>query len=99
MTHIVITFSVVGQFSEWPYFHKYCAKSFSDLTGISVGIISKSIKTDFGTFPVKFVLLFLGKSIQHYLKPTHRYTEEEILEQGLDTILDKLGRKIIIKIQ
>ncbi len=93
MTQIVITFSVIGQFSEWLYFQEYCEKSISDSTGISIGIISKLFKTDFGNFPVNFVLLFLGKSIQHHLKPTHCYTVEEVHEQGLDNILDRLGKK------
>ncbi|MHA1975419.1 MAG: hypothetical protein ACW98F_09630 [Candidatus Hodarchaeales archaeon] len=98
MKQIVIRISVIGQFNEWPYFQKFCEKSLSDSAGISVGIISRSITTDFGDFPVKFVLLFLGENIYHHIKPAHRYTIDEIFNEGLDNILNRLGRKTIINI-
>ncbi len=98
MKQVVIRFSVIGQFSEWPHFQPFCEKSISDSTGISVGIISKSIITDFGTFPVKFIILFLGENIHHHLKLIHRYTVEEVIQEGLDTILNKLGKKVLINI-
>ena len=99
MKQIAIKISVIGQFREWPHFQQYCEKSISDSAGISVGIISKTITTDFGVFPVKFILLFLGENIYHQIKPSHRYTVDEIFKEGLDNILNRLGRKAIINIQ
>ncbi len=99
MKQIVVKFSVMGQFTQWPYFQKYCEKSISDSTEISVGIITKSITTEFGIYTVKFVLLFLGENISHHLKPAYQYTVDEVFKEGFDNLLTRLGKKTIVNIR
>ena len=82
MKQIVVRLSIVGPFSQWPNFQSHCDESISDASGVSVGIVSRIIKTDWGSHSVKFVLLFLGDNIYHHLRPTHRYTVQEINKEA-----------------
>jgi hypothetical protein len=98
MKQIVVRLSIIGPFSQWPDFQKYCDDSISDASGVSVGIVSRLIKTDLGTYPVKFILFFLGDNIYHHIRPINRYKVQEIKKEGFETVLNKLGKKTIINI-
>ncbi len=98
MKQIVVRLSIVGPFTQWPNFQSYCDESISDASGVSVGIVSRIIKTDWGSHSVKFVLLFLGDNIYHHIRPTHRYTVQEINKEGFENILNDIGRRTIINI-
>ncbi|MFX0210859.1 MAG: hypothetical protein ACFFDT_33075 [Candidatus Hodarchaeota archaeon] len=89
--------AIMGNLSEdWERIKHYCDQSASDNAGIAVGILSRKIGTDFGSFLVKFILLFIDKSLTSQVKPTFRFSMSEIEQEGVEEILLRVGTKVII---
>ena len=99
MDKFIATIVVEGKFTEWSRLKEYCDQTITDSTGIALGIITKKISTEFGVYPVKFVLTYFDDEIKHRLKPVNRYTINEVLERGFDVILETTGKKLIINLQ
>jgi hypothetical protein len=89
--------AIIGDLSnDWERIKCYCDQSASDNAGIAVGILSRTIGTDFGLFLVKFILLFIDKSLTSQLKPAFRFSMYEIEKEGVEEILLRVGKKVII---
>ncbi len=99
MDKYIATIVVEGKFTEWSRLKEYCDQTITDSTGIALGIITKNISTDFGVYPVKFVLTYFDEGVKHRLKPVNRYTINKVLERGFDSILEKIGKKLLINLQ
>ncbi len=99
MDRYIATIVVEGKFTEWSRLKEYCEQTIADSTGIALGIITKNISTDFGVYPVKFVLTYFDKGVKHRLKPVNRYPIREVLERGFDSILEKTGKNLLINLQ
>ena len=98
MDKYVISITIEGNFDDWPKIRNHCEEYLSDSSGIAVGFTTKSISTDFGKFSVKCIIIFLDKETQHHLKPINRYSSTELSRIGLDVILEKIARKMLIDI-
>ena len=99
MDRYIATIVVEGKFTEWSRLKEYCDQTITDSTGIALGIITKNISTDFGVYPVKFVLTYFDEGVKHRLKPVNRFTIREVLERGFDSVLEKTGKKLLINLQ
>lgn len=99
MDRYIATIVVEGKFTEWSRLKEYCDQTITDSTGIALGIITKNISTDFGVYPVKFVLTYFDEGVKHRLKPVNRFTINEVLERGFDSILENIGKKLLINLQ
>ena len=98
MDKYVISITIEGDFDDWVTLRGYCEDHISDSSGIAVGFTTKSISTDFGEFSVKCIIIFLDKKTQYHLKPVNRYSSTEIFEMGLDEVLEKIARKMLVNV-
>ena len=98
MEKFVATIVVEGKFSEWSHLKKYCDQTVTDSTSIALGIITRRISTEFGVYPVNFVLIYFGEGVKHHLKPVNRFSIKDVLESGFDSILEKIGKKLLINL-
>jgi hypothetical protein len=99
MDRYVISITIEGNFNDWSLLQTHCDEFLTDSSGIAAGFTTKSISTDVGTFSVKCIIIFLDESFQHKLRPVNRYSSSEVFENGLDAILEKVARKMLINLQ
>lgn len=98
-SHFITAIAIIGgSLNDWLKLRSFCDQSVQDKSGLAVGIISKIVSSEFGDFPVKFLILFIEKSLQYHLKPVFRFTMAQIKEEGLENVLERVGRKVIINI-
>ena len=98
MDRYAISIIIEGKFDDWVRIQNHCEDYLSDSSGIAVGFTTKSISTDFGEFSVKCIIIFLDEKTQHQTKPVNRYSSTEIFEIGLDKVLEKIARKMLVNI-
>ena len=98
MEKYVATILVEGKFTEWSLLKEYCDQTVTDSTGIALGIITRRITTDFGVYSVKFVLTYFDEGVKHRFKPVNKFTINNVLESGFYSILDKIGKKLLINL-
>jgi hypothetical protein len=98
MDKYVISITIEGNFDDWTKLRSHCEDFLSDSSGIAVGLTTKSISTDFGEFSVKCIIFFLDDRTLHHLKPVNRYSSIEIFKIGLDTVLERIAKKMLINI-
>ncbi len=92
--------AIIGDsFNQWLKIKELCDQSAHDNSGLAVGILSRTIETDFGVFTVKYLLLFVNNKFAHNIKPTFRFTMNQLMEEGIENVLTRIGRKTIIKAQ
>ncbi|MHA2306739.1 MAG: hypothetical protein ACXACU_15260 [Candidatus Hodarchaeales archaeon] len=96
---IVTSIAILGSFSEWKAIERKCNHSAQDKSGVGVGIISREIKTDFGNYHIKFLLMYIDDNLRHKLKPTYQFTYQEVVDEGFEQLLARIGKKVIINIQ
>ncbi|MHA2226533.1 MAG: hypothetical protein ACXAC8_15090 [Candidatus Hodarchaeales archaeon] len=97
--YFVTSIGIIGSFSdEWGKIKEYCEQSSQDSSGIGVGIIKRVIKSDIGEFPVKFLVLFIDQRINYTSKQSFQFTMKDILEEGFEEVLTRIGRKTVIKV-
>ena len=99
MSDLAVMVTIEGEFNDWKTIKNKCTEFFSDNKGIGVGLIHRRIESKFGIFQVKFVLVFLDSALKHRIKPINRFKMVEIRNQGLETILNSLGRKLVVNLQ
>ncbi|MFX0015670.1 MAG: hypothetical protein ACFFB2_12110 [Promethearchaeota archaeon] len=93
----VTSLAIIGDsFDQWKNIKKLCDQS-TQSYGLGLGILSRTIETDLGYFPVKFLVIFIEKKFTHNIKPTFKFTMNEITNEGIENILTRIGRKTIIK--
>ncbi len=99
-TKLVTSLAISGaSFDQWPKIEKLCEQSVRDNSGLAVGILSRAIETDLGVFTVKYLVLFADQKFSHNLKPTFQFTMNQLMEEGIENVLTRIGRKTIIKAQ
>ncbi|MFX0087274.1 MAG: hypothetical protein ACFFAU_16610 [Candidatus Hodarchaeota archaeon] len=89
----------MGTFDNWKQIEQLCDKSAQDKAGVAVGILTRNIKTDFGNYEVKYLLLYIDEKLNYKLKPTYRFSFQDLMAEGLDNVLERLGKKVIINIE
>nr|UCE14925.1 MAG: hypothetical protein JSV04_07025 [Candidatus Heimdallarchaeota archaeon] len=100
MNKVVTSLAIIGDsFDQWVKLKEQCDQSTEDKSGLAAGILTRTYDTQFGNFTVKFLLLFVNKKLPHNLKPTFRFTMKELMDEGLESILAKIGHKTIINAQ
>ncbi len=97
--NIVTSIAILGSFAEWKSFENQCDLSAQDKSGVAVGIITREIKTDFGVYNVKFLLMYIDDNLKHKIKPTYKFTYQEVIDEGFEKLLVRIGKKVIINIQ
>ena len=96
---IVTSVAIVGAFKSWKQIEKLCDQSVQDEAGVAVGILTRKIKTDFGDYQVKYLLLYVNEKLSHKLKPTNLFSYNELMEEGFENVLIRLGKRVIINIE
>ncbi len=96
---IVTSIAIIGTFDNWKQIEKLCDKSAYDKAGIAVGILTRNIDTDFGSHEVKYLLLYVDTKLDYKLKPTYRFSFQELMAEGLENVLERIGKKVIINIE
>lgn len=99
MSDLAVMVTIEGEFKDWQTIKNKCSEFLSDKKGIGVGLIQRKIKSRNGNFQVKFILLFLDSALKHRIKPINRFKMAEIRNQGLETILSSLGRKLVVNLE
>ncbi|MFX1284277.1 MAG: hypothetical protein ACFFB5_11510 [Promethearchaeota archaeon] len=99
-TNLVTSLAIIGDsFDQWPEIKEYCEQSTQDNSGLGIGILSRTIETNLGNFTVKYLLLFVDKKFAHNIKPTFQFTMKQIIEEGFDNVITRIGKKTIIRAQ
>lgn len=97
---VVTSLAIVGEnFDQWQKIKELCEQSTQDNSGLAAGILSRTIKMDFGSFTVKYLVLFIDQKFAHNIKPTFQYSMRQLMEEGIENVFTKIGRKTIIKAQ
>ena len=97
---LVTSLAIIGEsFDQWKIIKKLCEKSTQDNSGLAVGILSRTIEMDFGSFTVKYLIMFIDQKIAYNIKPTFQYSMQELMEEGIENLLRRIGKKTIIRAQ
>lgn len=96
---MVTSIAILGSFTEWKSIENQCDQSVQDKSGVAVGIITREITTNFGVYNVKFLLMYINDNLKHKLKPTYQFTHKQVIDEGFDQLLARIGKKVIINIQ
>ncbi|MFX1506595.1 MAG: hypothetical protein ACFFDC_10880 [Promethearchaeota archaeon] len=97
---LVTSLAIIGEsFDQWRIIKDLCEQTTQDNSGLAVGIISRTIEMDIGSFTVKYLILFIDKKFAHNIKPTFQYSMQQLMEEGIENVLKKIGKKTIIKVQ
>jgi len=97
---LVTSLAIIGEsFDQWQQIKELCEQSTDDSSGLAAGILSRRIEMDFGSFTVKYLILFIDQKFSYNIKPTFRYSMKQLMEEGIENILAKIGRKTIIRAQ
>ncbi|MFX1539116.1 MAG: hypothetical protein ACFFDI_33490 [Promethearchaeota archaeon] len=97
---LVTSLAIIGEnFSQWQQIKELCDQSTEDKSGLAAGILSRTIEMDLGSFSVKYLILFIDQKFAHNIKPTFQYSMKQLKEKGIENILEKIGRKTIIRAQ
>lgn len=100
LNKLVTSLAIIGDsYDQWFKLKEQCEQSTEDESGLAAGILTRTFDTNFGNFTVKYLLLFVDKKLPHNLKPTFRFTMKELMDEGMESILEKIGRKTIINAQ
>ena len=92
--------AIIGEsFDQWQQIKELCEQSTDDNSGLAAGILSRRIEMDFGSFIVKYLILFVDQKFSYNIKPTFRYSMKQLMEEGFENILTNIGRKTIIRAQ
>jgi hypothetical protein len=89
----------VGSFNNWKQIEKFCDRSAQDKAGVAVGILTRNINLNFGNYEVKFLLLYIDENLNYKLKPTYRFSYQELMVEGFENVLTRVGKKVIINIE
>ncbi len=97
---LVTSLAIIGEtFDQWQKIKKLCDQSTQDNSGLAVGILSRTIEMDLGSFKVRYLLLFIDQKFAYNIKPTFQYSMKQVMEEGIENILVRTGRKTIIRAQ
>jgi hypothetical protein len=97
---LVTSLAILGEnFDQWHTIKDLCEQSTQDKSGLAVGITSRTLEMDTGSFTVKYLILFIDQRFAHNIKPTFRYSMQQLMEEGIENVLKKIGRKTIIRAQ
>ena len=97
---LVTSLAIIGEsFDQWQQIKELCEQSTDDSSGLAAGILSRRIEMDLGSFTVKYLILFIDQKFAHNIKPTFRYTMDQIMKEGIESILTTIGRKTFIRAQ
>lgn len=97
---LVTSLAIFGEsLDQWQTIKDLCEQSTQDNSGLAVGITSRTIEMDTGSFTVKYLILFIDQRFAHNIKPTFRYSMQKLMDEGIEKVLQKIGRKTIIRAQ
>jgi len=98
--NLVTSLAIIGDsFDQWSKIKTHCDQSTEDNSGLGIGILSRTIETNLGVFKVKYLLLFVDQKFIYNIKPTFQFTMKQLIEEGFDNVLTRIGRKTIIRAQ
>ncbi|MFW9905989.1 MAG: hypothetical protein ACFFFH_16825 [Candidatus Thorarchaeota archaeon] len=99
-TELVTSLAIIGEsFDQWQTIKDLCQQSTQDNSGLAAGIISRTIEMDIGSFIVKYLILFIDQRFAYNIKPTFQYSMQQLMTEGIENVLKKIGRKTIIRVQ
>ncbi|UCG03191.1 MAG: hypothetical protein JSW11_04215 [Candidatus Heimdallarchaeota archaeon] len=97
---LVTSLAIIGEtFGQWQKIKELCDQSTQDKSGLAAGILSRTIDMDLGSFTVKYLILFIDQKYGYNIKPTFQYSMKQLMEEGIENVLRRIGRKTIIRAQ